>query len=301
MAKAASKQRTERKPDAEYRVKVGQHEVQAYSFGNSKEVLFCLNGGPGLPCDWLRESHSVMADHGYRVVIHDQLGTGRSDKPKDKSLWHIKRYVEEVEIVREALKLGRVHLLGHSFGSRLGIEYLLTYPQVVKTFVCANGAAEVNLQDSARLRSALGAETVAMMARHEAEGTTDHPEYQGATTILDRRHFCRLDEWPASLQRSIAGINMDIYGTMWNPNGGATCIGNLLGWSRLAELHRVQQPCLVLSGLHDDPTPDTAARIHYQLKGSYIKVFKNSSHTPFFEEPEAYFSTLKAFLDAHRG
>jgi proline iminopeptidase len=56
-----------------------------------------------------------MADHGYRVVIHDQLGNGRSDKPRDKSLWTITRYVEEVEAVRRALKLGRVHLLGQSW------------------------------------------------------------------------------------------------------------------------------------------------------------------------------------------
>ena len=44
-----------------------------------------------------------------------------------------------------------------------------------------------------RLRAALGPETVAMMQRHEAEGTLDHPEYQAAITILNYRHVCRLD------------------------------------------------------------------------------------------------------------
>ena len=38
-----------------------------------------------------------------------------------------------------------------------------------------------------------------MMARHEAEGTTAHVEYQAAVTILERRHLCRLAEWPAAL------------------------------------------------------------------------------------------------------
>ncbi len=300
MTKAASKPRAERKPDAEYRVKVGRHEVQVYSFGGGEEVLFCLNGGPGLPCDYLRDSHSVMADYGYRVVIHDQLGTGRSDKPGDKSLWTIGRYVEEVETVRQVLKLGRVHLLGQSWGTWLGFEYLLTYPQGAKTFVCANGTAEIrlHLQDLARLRSALGAETVAMMARHEADGTTDHPEYKGAIEILNYRHVCRLDRWPAAMQRSMGGINMDIYGTMWGPNE-FTCAGNLLNWDRLADLPRIEQPCLVLCGMHDELTPDSAARIHRRLPRSQLKVFKNSSHTPFFEEPESYFSTLKSFLDGH--
>jgi proline iminopeptidase len=205
--------------------------------------------------------------------------------------------------VRKALRLGQVHLLGQSFGARLGIEYVLTHPRGVKTFICANGAAEIaiNSHDSARLRGALGAETVAMMARHESEGTTDHPEYRAAVNILEYRHFCRLDDWPASLQRSIAGFNMDIYSAIWSPNEGATCTGNLQGWDRLADLHRIQQPCLIISGLYDDPTPDSAARIHRRLKDSHLKIFKNSSHMPFFEEPEAYFLALKRFLDAHRG
>ena len=143
MAKITSTSKAERKPDETYRVKVGKHEVQVYSFGKGDEVLFCLNGGPGLPCDYVRDSHSFLADHGYRVVIHDQLGTGRSDKPKDKSLWRIERYVEEVETVRKALKLGRVHLLGQSWGTWLGFEYLLTYPRGAKSFICANGTAEI--------------------------------------------------------------------------------------------------------------------------------------------------------------
>ena len=83
MAKAASRPRAERKPDAEYRVKVGRHEVQVYSFGSGDEVLFCLNGGPGLPCDYVRDSHSILADHGYRVVVHDRLGIGPSSKVID--------------------------------------------------------------------------------------------------------------------------------------------------------------------------------------------------------------------------
>ena len=94
--------------------------------------MFCLNGGPGLPCDYLREAHSCLIDHGYRVVAFDQLGTGASDRPTDPSLWTITRYVAETETVRQALGLGRVHLLGHSWGGWLGIEYALTHPEALK-------------------------------------------------------------------------------------------------------------------------------------------------------------------------
>jgi proline iminopeptidase len=67
------------------------------------------------------------------------------------------------------------------------------------------------------------------------------------------------------------------------------------------QITRKQSTILVLCGLHDELTPDGAARIHRGLPHSELKVFKNSSHMPFFVEPEAYFKTLRGFLDKHRG
>ena len=82
-------------PDARFEIDVDGHRVVAYSFGNGDETVFCLNGGPGLPCDYLREAHSCLIDKGFRVVAFDQLGTGASDRPTDTALWTIGRYVEE--------------------------------------------------------------------------------------------------------------------------------------------------------------------------------------------------------------
>ena len=102
--------------DSTHEIDIDGHKIVAYSFGTGPETLLCLNGGPGLPCDYLREAHSCLKDRGYRVVAFDQLGCGASDRPTDKLLWNITRYVAEVETVRNALNLGKVHLLGHSWG-----------------------------------------------------------------------------------------------------------------------------------------------------------------------------------------
>ena len=102
------------------RVPVHGYEVVTYSFGSGDEVLLCLNGGPGLPCDYVRDSHSRLAGDRFRVVAFDQLGCGASDRPDDDSLWTLERYVEEVEIVRTTLGLGKVHLLGQSWGTGSG-------------------------------------------------------------------------------------------------------------------------------------------------------------------------------------
>ncbi|MCZ6722067.1 MAG: proline iminopeptidase-family hydrolase [Proteobacteria bacterium] len=292
----------ERQPDETQRVKVPGGEVAVYSFGSGEEVLLCLHGGPGLSCDYVRDSHSVMADRGYRVVCHDQLGSGASDRPKDLSLWNVERFVQEVEAVRAGLDLGRVHLLGQSWGTWLGIDYCLEYLKNVKTFTLANGSADIphTFAEMQRLRRALGPETIAMMQRHEAEGSTDHPEYMAAVTILYYRHLCRCTEWPAALNRSLEQINMDVYGTMWGPNEFC-CTGNLKDWSRLDRLGEITVPVLVLTGQHDELTPEGARLMHERFPDSTLVAFPNSSHTPFFEEPEEYFRVLLGFLNARRG
>jgi len=292
----------DRAPEETIRIPVHGYEVVAYSFGSGPEILFCLNGGPGLPCDYVRDAHSRLADASYRIVCYDQLGCGASDRPTDPALWTLERYVEEVEIVRTTLGLGTVHLLGQSWGTWLGIEYALTYPNAFKTLILADGSADIPhlVTELERLRGALGSETVAMMQRHEAEGTTDHPEYKGAIDVLNYRHVCRLQTWPDAVNRSLGDWNMAPYMAIQGPNEFCYT-GSIKDWRRTDQLHRITQPALVLCGLHDELTPACSRLIHQSLPNSQIKVFPNSSHLPFWEEPEPYFATLQAFLDANRG
>src|SRR5215475_4678512 len=289
-------------PDARTEVVVDGHRVVAYSFGQGDETVFCLNGGPGLACDYLREAHSCLADHGFRVVAFDQLGTGASDRPTDTSLWTIGRYVAEAEAVRQALGLGRVHLLGHSWGGWLGIDYALAHPEALKTVILADTSADMPhlISELERLRAALGPETVAMMQSHEAEGTIDHPEYLAAITILDHRHVCRLAEWPAPVKRSVEGWNKAPYVAMQGPNE-FLFTGNLKDWNRVPDLHRITVPVLITVGQHDELTPACALRMKLHLPDAELAVFPNSSHMPFYEEPEAYYPVLLRFLEKHRG
>ena len=282
-------------------VQIGKYRVVTYSYGSGDNVVFLLNGGPGLPCNYLREPMLRLLEDGYRVVIHDQLGCGASDRPKDPALWTISRYVEEVETVRQSLGLGRVHLLGHSWGGWLSIEYALTYPQALKSLVLSNTCADMPhlVEELNRLRAALGPETVAMMQRYEATGMLKHPAYDAAITILNYRHVLRLDEWPESARFSFADWNMDVYGTMQGPNE-FLYTGNLKDWNRIPDLHRITVPTLILCGHHDELPPSSSMRMHHALSNSEITVFPNSSHMPFYEEPEAYFARLRQFLAARR-
>ena len=287
----------EKNIDNTINVSVNGYTVKVYSFGTGDETLLCLNGGPGLPCDYIRDCHSWISDKGYKVIAYDQLGCGQSDKPKDKHLWNVKRYANELNTIIEALNLKNIHLLGQSWGTILGLEYAVTYPNVVKSMIMDNGVADVPhlISELNRLREALGSETVKMMLRHEAEGTLDHPEYQAAITILNYRHVCRLDEWPESIHASLNDWNMDVYETMQGPNE-FLYIGNLKEWNRINEMKDVRTNTLITVGMHDELPPSCALKMNNALSNSIIKVFKNSSHMPFYEEPDKYFKTLINFI-----
>ncbi|MGO7566619.1 proline iminopeptidase-family hydrolase [Rhizobium ruizarguesonis] len=289
------------RPDERFEIDVDGYRVVAYSFGTGSETVLCLNGGPGLPCDYLREAHSCLTDKGYRVIAFDQLGTGASDRPDDLSLWTIGRYVEEAETVRKALGLGKVHMLGHSWGGWLAIEYALTYPGNLKTLILEDTVADMPhlISELERLRAALGPETVSMMQKHEAQGTYNHPEYLAAVTILNYRHVCRLPEWPAPVRRSLDDWNMAPYETMQGPNE-FLYIGNLKDWNRIADLPRLTLPVLITTGEHDELTPACALRMKLALPNAELKVFANASHMPFYENPQDYYPALLDFLDRHK-
>jgi proline iminopeptidase len=71
-------------------------------------------------------------------------------------------------------------------------------------------------------------------------------------------------------------------------------------WNRVPAMGAITTPCLVVAGRYDELTPACAFLMHDALPDSRIHIFPHSSHMPFYEEPDAYFAVLEAFLDEVR-
>jgi proline-specific peptidase len=74
--------------------------------------LLMLHGGPGCGHDYIAPLGQTLATE-RPIVMYDQLGCGRSEQPDDTSLWTVERFAAEVDAVRDALGLDRIHLFGH--------------------------------------------------------------------------------------------------------------------------------------------------------------------------------------------
>ena len=216
-----------------------------------KLPLLCLHGGPGAAHDYL-ESLSAMADTGRRVIFYDQLGCGRSAIPESKpEMWTVDLYVDEVDVVRRALGLDRIHLLGQSWGGMLAMEYALTQPAGLESLTVASSPASMIqwVEEANRLRRDLPADVQETMLKHEAAGTYDHPDYEAAVAVFNDRHVCRVVPNPEYVSRSFASIarNPEVYFTMNGPNEFHV-IGTLKTWNIIPRLGEITVPTLVTSG-----------------------------------------------------
>lgn len=263
--------------------------------GREGVCLLCLHGGPGFTHDYVSSLEDLASDR--PVVFYDQLGSGRSDRPRDSSLYRLERYVDEVMMIRDALGLARVHLLGQSWGGALALAYALTGPPGIESLILASPLLSTPrwLHDARRLRSELPQDIQRTLRDHEEAGFTGCPEYVAATFEFYRRHLCRLDPWPAELERSFAGMSGDVYGTMWGPTE-FHATGNLLGLDLEPRLGELRMPVLFTCGRHDEATPETVGSFRDAVDGAELEVFEDSSHTAHLEERNRYMEVVRRFL-----
>lgn len=260
--------------------------------------LVCLHGGPGVPHDYL-EPLEKLAANGRQVIFYDQLGCGNSDQPHDPSMWTVDLYVIELATLRRELNLQRIHLLGHSWGGMLAMVYALTKPEGLSGLILSSTAANIPqfLGEARRLLKAFPREVQETIAHHEAAGTTDSPEYQGAVMEFYRQHFCRTDPWPDCLNRAFQKFaqNPEVYQTMWGPSE-FHATGPLKDWKIVGRLTEIRLPTLIISGRHDEATPACAEVLNRGIKGSRWEMFENSAHMVHIDEEEKYLRVVDEFI-----
>ncbi len=199
--------------------------------------------------------------------------------------------------MRAALQFAQVHLYGHSWGTMLALDYVLTHPARLNSLVLASPCADIPrfARDVRALLAAMPPEIRDAVQRNEAAGTFETEEYQEATFAFYQRHLCRVDPLPEPLQRSMAGLNPQVYGTMWGASE-FTISGNLAGYDRTARLGELTLPVLLTCGRFDEVTPAATAEYQSQIPNARMVIFENSAHVAMLEEPEAYVQTLREFL-----
>lgn len=269
--------------------------------GAGRPALVAVHGGPGSTHDYLRPL-TALAEHGWPVVLYDQLGNGGSTHLPDRGadFWTPQLFLDELDTLLRALDVADDYVLfGQSWGGLLGAAHAAERPAGLRGLVIANSTASYPLwrAEMERLRADLPAGVDDVLRRHEAAGTTDSREYFEAMTVFYGRHVCRLDPWPRDYLASFLEIadNPTVYRTMNGPSEFHV-IGTLRDWGVEDVLPRIAVPTLVLRGRHDEATEACNAPFLARISDVDEHVFAESSHVPHLEEPAQFEEVLLRWL-----
>ena len=107
-----------------------------YESEGSGEPLVLIAGGPGFSHDYFHPFFTPLSSS-FRVIYFDAFGRGKSDHAKNPHEYSLDRDVEDIEGLRQALGLGKINLLGHSYGGFVAQAFALRYPGSLRRLILA--------------------------------------------------------------------------------------------------------------------------------------------------------------------
>lgn len=259
--------------------------------------LLLLHGGPGAAHNYLLSMKALADDR--PVIFYDQLGCGRADAPEDEALYTIQRSVDEIDAVRDALKLDRVILFGHSWGALQAIEYLCQGRGAgVETLILAGALASVPqvVAGLKRLIDGMPDGFAAKLRGLEAAGKTATPDYAALTQQFYDRYVLRTPPSPDALASFEALAKSIAYRVLNGPNE-FTITGRIRDWERRDSLDMITQKTLITTGEFDEITLDCHETIRDGIAGpARLVVMPGCSHMTMVEQPAAYNALVAGFL-----
>ncbi len=279
------------------------------TFGRG-EPLVILHGGPGASHDYFLPYLLPLA-RTNKLVFIDERGSGRSEKLEDVKQYTVENMAADVEAVRVALDLGKISLLGHSYGGVLAEAYALKYPEHLSHLVLASTFASTREMNQVlqRIKSQMPPDKQALATAFEKAGLFGkgapwergrYPD-QYATLAWGWGYFPRLygarpdpNYDPQAQNTSTA---WDLYREMWGSHGEFVIDGNLRSVEYLDKLPTIKVPTLILAGDHDECDPSMSKEMNAKIKGSKLVILPHSGHMAFVDQPNLWNKSVAEFVN----
>ncbi|MES3009020.1 MAG: alpha/beta hydrolase [Pseudomonadota bacterium] len=228
---------------------------------------------------------TALSEAGFRVLVPDRIGYGRSSKLDIPYNLHI--FALDSKRLLDHLGIDKAAIVGHSMGGMVASRFAMTYPDVTTHVALVN---QIGLTDQRTGRAWTDIETLYQF-------TLTNTTYQ---SIL-RNHMSYYPEWKPEYLEWV------------RYQYGQTLIGE---WPLLARIRAWQQhilyfdpvvydwqhikaKALVIGGADDALTPNYAAlaqHVSETIPEAELILYPGIGHNPHFEIPEQYHADLIAFL-----
>ena len=288
---------------------VDAHGVLIYYKGVGRgEPLVVLHGGPGASHDYFLPYLLPLARKN-RLIFIDERGSGRSQRLDDPAGYTVEAIVEDVEVVRQALGIKSMSLLGHSFGGVLAQAYALKYQEhLTHLILCSTFHSTRRMNEVfAAMKEQMTPELRGRIERMEKEGLFGHGKDYEKNRYTNSYMIAAWGEgyFPYLYQNhpdanfdptSTTNLSWDLYSEMWGSHGEFVIDGNLVSVEYADRLPSIRVPTLITVGEHDECAPVLSGEMHGKIAGSKLVILPHSGHMTFVDQPSLFLSTVDDFL-----
>ena len=235
-------------------------------------------------CENWRPQVGPFVAAGYRVLLWDYRGHGRSDAPEDPSAYSMERVVEDLEQVLDALAPGAPAVVGGlSFGGLASLHFALRRPERVRALLLVDsGPGFKNPEAQKRWE-----ESVKRTARFlERSGPAALVASRAAESLIGRR-----PELPAAQAAARAIAAQRAHGLAAFGRRVAAPAPQVID-----ALPGIAAPALVVVGEHDTAYLRSAEVMAAKLPNAESVTIADAGHMVNIEQPEAFDAAVLRFL-----
>jgi proline iminopeptidase len=289
---------------------VDAHGVLIYyvTFGQGPPLVV-VHGGPGADHTYFLPYLLPLARR-HRLIFIDERGSGRSQRLQDTSRYTVEAMADDVKDLRVALKLGKISLLGHSYGGALAQAYALKYQQNLSHLILNSTFPSTKQMNEvlAREKAQMPPEKLKRLNKLEAAGLfgkgevwehgrcpAEYAALAWGTGYFPFLYRARPDP-NYDPQAQNTSTSWELYRTMWGEHGEFVIDGNLKSVEYVDRLPSIHVPTLIMAGDHDECDPSLSREMHEKIAGSQLEILPNSGHMNFVDQPDLWQKTVEDFL-----
>jgi proline iminopeptidase len=260
------------------------------------DPILILHGGPGLDHRYFLPQMKGLAV-GHRLIFFDQRASGQSSAAVDSASLTMRTLVEDLDGVRKAFGLGRMNLMGHSWGGLVAMFYAIRYPEQLRSLILVNPTPA----SSALRREAFRA----MSSRTTPEDSAAMAAIRSSREFFRRepaimaRFFRHLFRGTFHTRRFADSLTLQFDPDYGEKNRLLQYLNNdpvLQSFDLHRELERIACPTLIIGAEYDQSPPVAIEMIRAHIRNSQLVVLRNCGHFPFVERPGEFFEIVEGFL-----
>jgi triacylglycerol lipase len=246
-----------------------------YQEAGSGPVVVLLHGLGADGSSWASNIAPLSAK--YRVIVPDQIGFGKSDKPFIN--YRVGTLVDFLNGLLKELKVERASLVGNSLGGFTAAAFALAYPEKVDKLVLVDAAGYAVPKDT-------DPRTFNILNPSTREGVRQVM----SVVFYDKKMFANdavVDTLFAKKMQTGDGYTIQKF------------IESILRGEDVLDgkLDKIKQPTLLVWGREDALTPlSMGERFKQDIKGSQLLVFDKCGHVPQMEKAAEFNTALLKFL-----